>query len=89
MHRLCAGAIGFKELNRLLRRDVKAEEEAKVKKRKEMEENKRDVFIADVFILRKQMASEVMMLDPWTQLKHNENGTYHQRQVAEAAMRSI
>lgn len=81
------GLIGFKELNKLLRRDVKAEEDAKNKRRREVEGQREDVAVADIFILRKQMESEVMSLDPWMHLSKSETSAYHNRRVNEAALR--
>ena len=83
-----SGEIGFKELNKLLRRDVKAEEEAKIRRRKEIQESQPDVFIADVTILRKQCKTEINMLDPFAQMLKDENSMYHSRVSAEAAKRA-
>lgn len=86
-----SGEIGFKELNRLLRRDVKAEEQARLRRQKEIEDQKikADVFVADVLILRKQLKSEVLMLDPWAHIKNkHENESFTQNSASEGATRN-
>uniref|UniRef100_A0A7S3BR19 EF-hand domain-containing protein n=1 Tax=Haptolina ericina TaxID=156174 RepID=A0A7S3BR19_9EUKA len=67
-----SGTIGFKELNRLLRRDIKAEEATNERRRASQVRMKPEVVVADVVLLRRQLMAEGLGLDPFAALPTKE-----------------